>query len=69
MQVLTITWLLVASIIVYAYTSTLISYLSVNYKRPEITTFQDLGTNNNYEFQVLKGSIAEIDILASLLAF
>lgn len=67
-RLLSISWLLVATIIVYAYNSTLISYLSVDYRTPDVSTFRELVNNEQYQFVTLKGSIVELDILVRLLA-
>ena len=44
--ILVFTWSLVAIVIVNAYNSSIISYLSANYKKPEVSSFRDLANNN-----------------------
>ena len=60
--ILVFTWSLVAIVIVNAYNSSIISYLSANYKKPEVSSFRDLANNNQYQLLILKGSIMESDI-------
>ena len=55
-------WSIVAFVTVNAYNSSVISYLSFNYKKPEVSTFKDLADNNNYNVLTLKGTVMEIDI-------
>ena len=60
--ILAFTWSIVAYVIVNAYDSSVISYLSTSYKKPEVSTFKDLADNNNYNVLTLKGTVMEIDI-------
>ena len=60
--VLAFTWSIVAFVIVNAYNSSVISYLSINYKKPEVSTFKELANNDNFNVLTLKGTVLEIDI-------
>lgn len=55
-------WSLVAFVIVNVYNSCVISYLSANYKKPEVSTFKELAENNYYNMLAIKGSAAEKDV-------
>ena len=60
--VLAFTWSLIAIVIVNAYNSSVISYLSTNYRKPEVSTFKELAENPNFNMLNLKGSAAEYDV-------
>ena len=60
--VLAFTWVLIAIVIVNAYNSSVISYLSTNYRKPEVSTFKELAENPNFNMLNLKGSAAEYDV-------
>jgi hypothetical protein len=62
MGVLAFTWSLIAIVIVNAYNSSVISYLSANYRKPEVSTFKELAENSNYKMLSLKGTVAEYDV-------
>ena len=66
LSILAFTWSLIAIVIVNAYNSSVISYLSVNYKKPEVSTFRDLANNNQYQLLTAKGTIMEHDIKVHL---
>ena len=66
LSILAFTWSLIAIVIVNAYNSSVISYLSVNYKKPEGSTFRDLANNNQYQLLTVKGTIMEHDIKVHL---
>ena len=65
MGVLAFTWSLIAIVIVNAYNSSVISYLSTNYRKPEVSTFKELAENPNYNMVTVKGSAAEYDVKVS----
>ena len=65
MGILIFTWSIVAIVIVNAYYSSIISYLSTNYKKPEVSTFQELAESNRYKMVTMKGSFVEFDIAVS----
>ena len=56
-------WCFLAFVVVNVYDSCVISYLSVTYKKPDISTFKELATNSKMEAVTLEGSICEIDIM------
>ena len=60
--VLAFTWSLIAIVIVNAYNSSVVSYLSATYKKPEVSTFKELAENEHYNMLVVKGSIMESDV-------
>ena len=62
MGVLAFIWGLAAIVIVNAYNSSVISYLSANYRKPEVSTFKELAENSNYKMLCLKGSTAEYEV-------
>ena len=62
MGVLAFTWSLIAIVIVNAYNSSVISYLSANYRKPEVSTFKELAENPNYNMLAVKGAVSEYDI-------
>ena len=64
--VLAFTWSLIAIVIVNAYNSSVISYLSATYKKPEVITFKELAENVHYNMIVIRGTSAEDDVLVSL---
>ena len=53
-------WLLATFVFVNIYSSCLASYMSLRFQRPDVSTFQDLATNPNYNPMVIKGSSAEL---------
>ena len=61
--VIAIFWCFLGFMFVNIYCSTLTSFMSITYQRPDINSFKDLAHNPNYEATILKGSISEIDIL------
>ena len=65
MGVLAFIWSLVAIVVVNVYNSSIISYLSANYKKPEVSTFKELAENNNYNMLSIKGTIAEFDLVVN----
>ena len=65
MGILIFIWSIVAIVIVNAYYSSIISYLSTNYKKPEVSTFQELAESNRYKMVTMKGSFVEFDIAVS----
>ena len=60
--VLAFTWVLIAIVIVNAYNSSVISYLSTNYRKPEVSTFKKLAENPNYNILNVKGTAGEYDV-------
>ena len=56
-------WCFLAFVIVNVYNSCIISFLSVSYKKPDVSTFQELATNSKYEAVTMEGSICHIDIM------
>ena len=64
--VLAFTWSLIAIVIVNAYNSGVISYLSATYRKPEVSTFKELAENVHYNMIAIKGTIAEGDLAVSL---
>ncbi|XP_057372903.1 glutamate receptor ionotropic, delta-1-like isoform X1 [Daphnia carinata] len=64
-RLLLATWCFVAFVFVNIYNSTLTSYLSVTFQRPEINSLNDLGKNPVYKATILAGSIQEIDLQRS----
>ena len=65
MGILIFTWSIVAIVIVNAYYSSIISYLSSNYKKPEVSTFQELAESNRYKMVTMKRSVVEFDVSVS----
>ena len=63
--VLAFTWVLIAIVIVNAYNSSVISYLSTSFRKPEVSTFKELAENPNYNMVTVKGSAAEYDVKVS----
>lgn len=61
--VIAIFWCFLGFMFVNIYCSTLTSFMSITYQRPEINSFKDLANNPNYQATIQKGSIGEIDIL------
>ena len=61
--VLAFTWSLIAIVIVNAYNSSVISYLSASYKKPEVSTFKELAQNAHYKVLMIKGTVAEDDLV------
>ncbi|XP_046463702.1 uncharacterized protein LOC124209652 [Daphnia pulex] len=61
-KLLAATWCLVAFVFVNIYNSTLTSYTSVVYQRPEINSFRDLALATKYKATVLIGSIQDTDL-------
>ncbi|XP_046458984.1 glutamate receptor ionotropic, delta-2-like [Daphnia pulex] len=61
-KLLVATWCFATFVFVNIYNSTLRSYMSVTYQRPEINSFRDLATATNYKATVLIGSIQDIDL-------
>ena len=68
MGFLAFTWSLIAIVIVNAYNSSVISYLSANYRKPEVSTFKELAENSNFKLLALKGAVAEYDIAVAIAA-
>ena len=64
--VLAFTWSLIAIVIVNAYNSGVISYLSATYRKPEVSTFKELAENVHYNMLIHKGTSAEGDLAVSL---
>ncbi|EFX79396.1 hypothetical protein DAPPUDRAFT_319673 [Daphnia pulex] len=64
-KLLVATWCFVTFVFVNTYNSTLTSYMSVTYQRPEINSFRDLATATPYKATVLIGSIQDIDLRRS----
>ena len=62
MGIIAFTWSLVAIVIVNAYYSGIISYLSADYRKPEVGNFQELAENDQYKILTMKGSVVEFDI-------
>ena len=63
--VLAFTWSLIAIVIVNAYNSSVISYLSATYRKPEVSTFKELTENDNYNMLAVKGTSIESDVAVS----
>ncbi|KAK4005333.1 hypothetical protein OUZ56_007050 [Daphnia magna] len=61
-RLLLATWCFVAFVFVNIYNSTLTSYLSVTFQRPEVNSLNDLAKNPAYKATILAGSIQEIDL-------
>ena len=66
MGVLAFTWSLIAIVIVNAYNSSVISYLSANFRKPEVSTFKELAENPNYNMIAIEGTSAEIDLAVKI---
>ena len=62
MGIIALTWSLVAIVIVDAYYSGIISYLSANYRKPEVSKFQELAENDQYQMLAAKGTVVEFDV-------
>lgn len=62
------TWLLATFFIVNIYSSCMASYMSLRFQRPDISTFEDLANNPNYQLTTVKGGIAERIFLVSPLS-
>ena len=65
--VLAFTWSLIAIVIVNAYNSSVVSYLSANYRKPEVSTFKELAENEYYKMLALKGGVAEVDVVVRII--
>ena len=65
MGVLAFTWSLIAIVIVNAYNSSVISYLSATYRKPEVSTFKELAEKNQFNLLLMKGTSAEGDVAVS----
>ena len=65
--VLAFTWSLIAIVIVNAYNSSVISHLSANYRKPEVSTFKELAENEYYKMLALKGGVAEVDVVVRII--
>ena len=65
--VIAIFWCFFGFMFVNIYCSTLTSFMSITYQRPDINSFKDLANNPNYEATILKGSISEIKKYKSLI--
>ncbi|XP_046461551.1 uncharacterized protein LOC124207942 [Daphnia pulex] len=61
-KLLVATWCFVTFVFVNTYNSTLTSYMSVTYQRPEVNSFRDLALATKYKATVLTGSIQDIDL-------
>ena len=61
--VIAIFWCFLGFMFVNIYSSTLTSFMSITYQRPDVNSFKDLANNPNYQAIIQKGSIGEIDIL------
>ena len=66
MVILALIWSLVAFVLIKIYNSSIISYLSVSYKKPEISTLEELANNNHYKVLSLNQSFSEIDIMVTI---
>ena len=60
------TWCLAAFILVNIYSSTLTSYMSLTFQKPEINSFKDLASSASYQATVAIGSIQELDVMESV---
>ena len=63
MAVLATAWCLGASVFVYVYNCTLVSFLAMSYKSPEINSFQDLADSSTYQVVTLRGTASETVLL------
>ena len=61
--VIAIFWCFLGFMFVNIYCSTLTSFMSITYQRPEINSFKDLANSPNHQAMIKKGSISEMDIL------
>ena len=61
--ILAVFWCILSLVIVNSYSSTLISYLSVFYKSPDIKSFETLAANSETKLLTLKGTFLETDVL------
>lgn len=64
-KLLAATWCFVSFVFVNIYNTTLTSYMSVTYQKPEINSFYDLAAATPYKATILTGSIQEIDLMES----
>ncbi|KAI9556282.1 hypothetical protein GHT06_018856 [Daphnia sinensis] len=64
-KLLAATWCFVSFVFVNIYNSTLTSYMSVTYQKPEVNSFYDLAAATSYKATILTGSIQEIDLMES----
>ena len=64
--IIAFTWSLIAIVIVNAYYSAIISNLSANYKKPEVSNLEELANNKAYNMLVIKGTAIELHISVSL---
>lgn len=62
-KLLAATWCFVSFVFVNIYNTTLTSYMSVTYQKPEINSFYDLAAATPYKATILTGSIQEIDLM------
>ena len=57
------TWCAAAFVFVYSYSSVLVSFLSIQYKTPEVNTIDDLAARSDVQVSAMKGTIYEIELL------
>ena len=50
-------------VFVYVYNCTLVSFLAMSYKSPEINSFQDLADSSTYQVVTLRGTASETVLL------
>ena len=56
------TWCFAAFVFVNVYSGTLTSYLSAQYKSPEINSMEQLAQNPNFQIVTQKGTFPELDL-------
>ena len=64
--ILAFAWCFVSFVIVNAYNSTVISYLSLSFKKPDVSTFHELAYNSNFQVTTIESTICEIDIMVKI---
>jgi len=64
--VITAAWCIVTFVFVNVYSSCMSSYMSLQFQRPDVATFDDLASNQNYQPTTIKGVTAEFIFLVHI---
>ncbi len=62
-KVMMFIWCLTTFVVVNVYSSCLTSYLSLIFERPDINSFSDLASNENYQLTTVETTLADIILL------
>ena len=65
--IISVVWCFFTFVIANVYNSSVISYLSVTYKKPDVSNFQELANHVHFKVVTLEGSICEIDIMVCVI--